>query len=546
MPKLNLFARRKSVVRFFFFTVLCLFVGFLFAAQLPGVKSQSQSVNLPIVSPSPTPEQQHNVVAAFYDVQNFPSARLLLNNKGLEPLEVRPTLYNLDGNILQVPSVMVDANSHRFINLGEWANLGGESFKRGSIKLFHTGKDLIMGSQIYLEDEAQSISFEERFIELGNFDSRRLEGIWYMPRNQTQVTFILCNTSDQALSVNARLSKNPRQSGLEHTFLLMPHQTRVLDLRNDFTDGINFADGRIMGLSLAHTGEKSALKAHGQIKDAPKGYSNIISFSNPNTGKSSELHGSGLHVGTVGNVNVDSVVAVKNVGTENANVTAKVPYTRTNGATGIVNLSTVNLRPGEMRLLDMTSVTQRGQQEQIEIAGIEINYNTTPGSVVVSAQSITQNLRLNFRVPMGDPYAQSSSTGGYPWRIEETSSTFAYIKNTTDIEKEYVAALTWEGGTYMIGLKKIAPRQTVQIDVKKLRDTQTPDTRGITIPQNINSGQIKWTIRSEKYSPDQPLQKFELTGRSEQIDTVKGISSSYACHNCCQKNAYGVGSIQVA
>ena len=36
------------------------------------------------------------------------------------------------------------------------------------------------------------------------------------------------------------------------------------------------------------------------------------------------------------------------------------------------------------------------------------------------------------------------------------------------------------------------------------------------------------------------LKKFELIGRSEQIDETNGISSSYACQNCCYKTASGM------
>ena len=100
--------------------------------------------------------------------------------------------------------------------------------------------------------------------------------------------------------------------------------------------------------------------------------------------------------------------------------------------------------------------------------------------------------------------------------------------------------MTWNGGEYMIGLGKIAPHETVEIDVKKLRDEQKPDERGKAIPLNISGGQIKWTIRSEQYENDSDLRKTDLIGRSEQIDEVNGISSSYACLNCCQKTSSGI------
>ena len=178
---------------------------------------------------------------------------------------------------------------------------------------------------------------------------------------------------DTTLSVNAKLSKKPHHTGATQTFTLLPHQTRVLDLRNHFTDGNQFANSDVVGLTLEHKGEKSALKTHEQLKDAPNGYSNIIAFSHPAKCKSSELHGTGLHLGTMGGEELEPVVAVENVGATETSVTFKVPYTRAGGTSGTVNLNSINLATGEMRLVNMNPIIQRSRQEQIQIAGIEIS-----------------------------------------------------------------------------------------------------------------------------------------------------------------------------
>jgi hypothetical protein len=562
MFKPNYFLAKKRMFRLTFLSVLFLFIGIIFASQLKVVKSESENMNLKTIqisenpifkqtnnrflttfvpSPSPTPDETpHYLVGAFYDVENFPTAKLLLNNKDSVSREVRPTLYSLDGQALEIAPVVVEAGSFRMINLSDWASIGGENFRRGSIRLFHTGKDLNIGTQIYLSDETASLSFEERLTELGKFDSRRLEAVWGMPLNQTQARVILSNTSNNSLEVTAKLSRAPNMTGAPQTFLLLPHQTRVLNLRQDFNEGETFANSNVVGLTLEHTGEKSALKAHGQIRHTASGYSNIISFSNPNGGKSNELHRTGLHVGTMGNEQVAPFIILKNFGTTTATVQARVPYTRSNGTNGTVNLNSVNLPAGEIKILNTTAVVERSQQENIKIAGLEIRHNITPGSIIVNAQSVSASRTQVYRVPLADPLAQTSATGGYPWRIEETSKTVSYIKNMTDLEQDYVAYLTWQGGgMYMIGLKKIAPHKTIEIDVKKIRDEQTPDFRGRTIPLNITSGQIQWTLRQTYNTNNPQTDKFALIGRSEQIDTTNHISSSYACQNCCESWAYG-------
>lgn len=126
-----------------------------------------------------------------------------------------------------------------------------------------------------------------------------------------------------------------------------------------------------------------------------------------------------------------------------------------------------------------------------------------------------------FRVPMVDPLAQISATGGYPWRIEETSNTVVYIKNMTGLEQEYHASLSWEnGGKYTVGHAKIGPHETIVIDVKELRDKQTPDFRGKKIPPGQTNGQIKWSLFSKHQTGDLKTDTLGLIGRSEQIDTI--------------------------
>ena len=239
----------------------------------------------------PQANKPHWLVGSYYSTQNGLTATLLLNNKGNQPLEVRPTLYSLSGQAIEIPPITVDTASFRFVNLQEWAAMGGESFSQGSIKLFHVGKDLVLGAQIYLTDEAHSLSFEEKLAEVDKFDSRRFEGVWWMPSRQAEVQIVLSNTTDAPLSVTARLSKRPHHTGEAQAVELAAHETRVLDLRRDFADGDHFANSQIIAVSLQHAGAKSALLARAMVKEEERGYSSVVQFSNPAGGKSSEYQG---------------------------------------------------------------------------------------------------------------------------------------------------------------------------------------------------------------------------------------------------------------
>lgn len=68
-------------------------------------------------------ETPHLLVGSFYTVEYGTEAKLLLNNKGIVPLEVRPTLYNLAGQSIEIAPVFVEPRSFRFINLQDWAKV---------------------------------------------------------------------------------------------------------------------------------------------------------------------------------------------------------------------------------------------------------------------------------------------------------------------------------------------------------------------------------------------------------------------------------------
>ena len=124
------------------FFLLVLSIGFFFLLAYFSSVGFTQNITEPDalqkdarqLSNTQADETPHTLAGSFYTVQNGIGAKLLLNNKGITPLEVRPTLYNLAGQPLELPAVTVEASSFRFINLSEWASIGGESYKQGSIR----------------------------------------------------------------------------------------------------------------------------------------------------------------------------------------------------------------------------------------------------------------------------------------------------------------------------------------------------------------------------------------------------------------------------
>jgi len=67
-----------------------------------------------------------------------------------------------------------------------------------------------------------------------------------------------------------------------------------------------------------------------------------------------------------------------------------------------------------------------------------------------------------------------------------------YIKNETDAARKYTVHLVYAGGQYSLGVNDIKPHQTVEVDFRTLRDSQTPDSMGRVIRLSLSTG--RWYL----------------------------------------------------
>lgn len=249
-------------------------------------------------APSPTPQsgccgestpeddKPHLLAASYYSIRDNLTAVLMLNNKGPRPLEVRPTLFSMSGERLDLAPLMVDATSFREIDLREFG-IAGTAFEEGSLQLFHRGRDLVLGAQIYLVDAEHSFSFEEKLTELTPLGATRLEAVWWMPSPRARVQLVVSNTKDESLTVTAQLAGNdnrPHDTATTVTVELAPHETRVFDAQRDFPGREDGRSARIEAVSLEHAGANGALLARAMVQDEQTGYSSTVQFSNPRNG----------------------------------------------------------------------------------------------------------------------------------------------------------------------------------------------------------------------------------------------------------------------
>jgi hypothetical protein len=530
-------SRRQIVIAFFALATLVLALVSIIPAKPPDQSGTEKLKSGRVVRRSQEPKESccggdegdnkpHLLAGSYYTLKNNFSAKLLLNNKGPSPIEVRPTIFAMSGEEFKPPAVTIDGNTYEFINLVDWVAAAGPQFREGSIQLFHRGKDLVIGSQIYLTDGSGRLSFEEKLGEPGNSSSSMLAGVWWLPSPRGAVDLVLSNTTSETISISARVRAAAPRIETNVTLELLPHETKVLDVKSDLIGRDRGAMSPFGAISVEHKGPAGGLIARAMAHEAATGYSLPIQFSDPLSGKSTSLQGVGLRIGKIGHETLSPKVVAYNAGDTETTLNGRVQYTTTSGTNGVAYLPQVQLAPGAIDLIDvMQSVRAHNVENQVATAGMEVEYTGNPGRVITSAFSVSQSGEQVFRVPLWDIEAQRSATGGYPWYIEGDSSTVVYIKNVTDEQRQFTLQLRYDGGVYAVGLQTIEPRTTVAFDIRALRDQQIPDESGHPLPSEANSGQVNWSMRG--------AQNQVLIGRSEQVNVAHGISSNYACQNCC-------------
>lgn len=468
----------------------------------------------------------HVLAASYYSVNNNLNATLMVSNQGPRPLMVQPTLFSLDGQRLDVAPVILDGNTVRAFDVREWVRIGGASFREGSLQVSYTGKDVEFGGVVQLVNASRSLSFDEELSEPAmGFHSSQLESVWWLPSNRCEVQLVVSNTTDAPLSVTVKVDGERGRDRETEDLNLLPHETRVLDVR-DFVGRRERALSEVGGISITHNGTPGAVLARGLIAEAEVGYSSVMEFSDPQNAKSTQLDGAGLRVGKVAGEKLNPIAVARNAGDAPTTLTGHITYTTNSGSTSNVTLPEVRLAGSEAKALDLAEAIRRNGLSDAKAVGLEFAYTGTPGSVVMAAQSVSQSRDQVFRLPIVDAQAQMSSTGFYPWSAEGNNRTVVYIKNTTDQAKKYTMQVGFAGGVYVVGLKTIEAGQTVAYDIRALRDQQTPDEQGLTIPLTATGGQVIWSLEGPS--------GLALIGRAEQVDVARGLSSTSSCQGCCQ------------
>ncbi|HSK74638.1 MAG TPA: hypothetical protein VK892_23260 [Pyrinomonadaceae bacterium] len=552
MSKIRLsFSQIPSFKKFLYLIVLATLLGFgnfAFSAYSENQKKPAESISTEIKilnsdkqarkkccgEPAFNANEIYTLVGSYYSLKDGQESILMFNNKGPEPLVVSPVFFSLSGNRLELPAFTIPPTSYQEVDLRELLASHLPQFEEGSLQVTHQGMRLQLGAQFKILK--QGMLFDEQFITPATrFPSSRMESVWWMPSSQSETKFILSNTTDATVTATVEVNGTAPQQKRPVTIELTPHETRVIDVIKDLVGRQNGILHQTGGISITHSSTPGAIMARLLISDKKTGFSTAAHFVDPTNFRSSKLNGGGLRLGSIGNDELEQVIVARNTGAEPAVVRGRIPYTNENNDVVMINIPDSQLGPNEVKTLDVKkAIRQANLPSNVTFAGLELEYTAAPGSVVMNALSVSRSNQQVFQVPLLDPEKMPSSAGGFPWKVDGDYTTVIFIKNESSTPKKYFAKLNYEGGKYVQEVKELKPGQTVAIDFKQLRDSQTPDSMGQIIPLNIERGQATWSMIGPENNT--------MSGRSEQVDTVRGISSTYACYNCCPDSRYTNGT----
>lgn len=484
--------------------------------------------------PNAAVAETHTLVGSYYSLKENQETTLMFNNKGPEPLVVSPAFFSLSGERLEIPALTIPPTSYREVDLRELLAGHFPQFEEGSLQVAHHGMRLQLGAQFKILKGG--MLFDEQFITPATrFPSSRMESAWWTPSSQSETKFILSNTTDTPVTATVEVDGTAPKQQQPATIQLNPHQTRVLDIMRDLIGRQNGTLHKTGGISIAHNGAPGAIMARMLISQKSTGYSSVVNFVDPTNQRSSKLNGGGLRLGSINGDELEQIVVARNVGDEQTIVRGRIPYTDENNDVAFVTIPEIQLNPNEVETLNLKqAVREANIPSGVTFAGLDLEYTTAPGSVVMNALSVSESGQQVFQVPLLDPEKMPSSAGGFPWKADGDYTTVVFIKNESNAPKKYIAKLTYDGGGYVQSARELKPGQTVAVDFKQLRDDQTPDSMGRQIPLNIERGQASWTMMGADNNT--------VSGRSEQVNIRRGVSSTYACYNCCPDSIYSDGT----
>lgn len=217
--------------------------------------------------------------------------------------------------------------------------------------------------------------------------------------------------------------------------------------------------------------------------------------------------------------------------TSDSAVSARPKFFPASGEQGNpIELPEIILGPRQIADVDLRPLTEAAtRRTDLSSVSVQVLNSGAAGSLIGALYSRDKVKRLRYDVPLRDSGPIRSSTGSYPWRVDDDYTTIVNITNISDHPASFLVDIRYPTGHYFVSAKDMAAGGTATFDLRKLISEQKPDNQGNVIPLSTTGGQFHWSIFG---SP--PSSKF--IGRSEVVSASNHVASSYSCPTCCPES----------
>jgi hypothetical protein len=474
------------------------------------------SPSSPPVPPCMAPTLQ-TIYAPTIGLPEIAKGRIVFNSRVDVVTEVQPTFYTEEGIGISGAVVQVQPAEIRYVEIASLLPPTQRWRVRwGGMSLSYSGKVFDIWAQITLLGALNSGSSDVTFSVLNGRGSDTQEAVWWMPRGG-RVVIALGNSSDTSIQTQLEYSGGDSQA-----VNIAPYATEYVRLHpgsRKSARGSHDSGGE--SVRLTTTGPAGSLKAAGLIMAPDSRLVSSMRFYDINSTVQQHLFSTNLRLrGYLPHI------VLKN--TSPANVTAQPRFRPTIGEGGNpVELPAITLAPGEITELNLDPLMAiAAGRPDLDSVSVQIVNSGSPGSLIGAIFGVDQESGVTYDVPLRDSGINRANGGAYPWRIDGDFSTVASVTNVGDKPSRFIAEIYYSGGRYLFGHRDLAVGETASFDLRKIRDTRTPDANGDLLPPSLTSGQFRWHWYPGPNAP-------RMIGRAAMTSVTKGISASYSCMPNC-------------
>jgi hypothetical protein len=222
-------------------------------------------------------EEQVANIPYFVESEEFHST-LILNNNQTEEKVAKVTFFNSEGKRWDHPPIKLEPRLIQRFRVSDLLKEAPPDFQSGNIQIVHHGLRFDVMEQITIVSKDERLSFESIRTSASDFVMSRLDGIYWIPDDETEAKVALTNTSTSKLIVTMIANKKEQRISLES------RETRLVNLRDLVGEVKGHKSATLV--TLEHDGAPGALIATGFALNLRSGFSSNLTFADCGTAKS--------------------------------------------------------------------------------------------------------------------------------------------------------------------------------------------------------------------------------------------------------------------